>query len=141
MIGNRSFENVANLKYLRTRVINNNLIQEEIKNRFSSGNACYHSVQNPLSYRLLSKNVKINYRTIILLVLFYGCETSFLTLKEEHRLRAFENRVLRRIFAPKRDEIIGGWGRQNNKELHNLHSSLNIIRMIKSRKMKLAGHI
>jgi hypothetical protein len=80
------------------------LIQEEIARRLNSGNACYHSVQNLLSSRLLSKNIKIRiYKTIILPVVLYGCETWSLTLREEHRLRVFENRVLRRIFGPKRE--------------------------------------
>jgi hypothetical protein len=85
-------------------VTNQNLIQEEIKRRLSSGNACYHSVQSLLSSRLLSKNVKMRiYKTIILPVILYGCETWSLTLREEHRLRVFENKVLRRIFGPKRN--------------------------------------
>jgi hypothetical protein len=72
------------------------------------GNACYHSVENVLSSRLLSKNIKIRiYKTIILPVALYGCETWSLTLREEHRLRVFENRLLRRIFGPRRDEVTG----------------------------------
>jgi hypothetical protein len=68
----------------------------------------YHSVQNILSFSLLSKNIKIRiYKTIILPVVLYGCETWFLTLREEHRLRVSENRVLRRIFGPRRDEVMG----------------------------------
>jgi hypothetical protein len=87
---------------------NQNLIQEEIKRRLSSGNACYHSVQNLLSSRLLSKNLKIRiYKTIILPVVLYGCETWSLTLREEYRLRVFDNMVLRRIFGPKRDAVTG----------------------------------
>jgi hypothetical protein len=75
----------------------------------NSGNACYHSVQNVLSSHLLSKNIKIRiYKTIILSVVLYGCKIWPLTLKEEHRLRVFENRVLRRIFELRRDEVIGG---------------------------------
>jgi hypothetical protein len=86
------------------------LIQEEIKRRMNSGNACYHSVQNPLSSRLLSKTLKIRiYKTIILPVVLYGCETWSLVLREEHRLWGFENRVLRRIFGPKRDGATGEW--------------------------------
>jgi hypothetical protein len=78
-------------RYLGSTVTNQNLIQEEIKNRLKSGNACYHSVQNILSSRLLSKNVKIKTnKTIILPVVLYECETSYLTLKEEDRLRVFE---------------------------------------------------
>jgi hypothetical protein len=76
------------------------------------------SVQNLLSSSLLSKNVKTKiYRTIILPVVLYGCETWSFTLREECRLRVFENRVLRRIFGPKRDEVTGEWGRLHNKEL------------------------
>jgi hypothetical protein len=71
----------------------------------------------------------------------YGCETWSLTLREEHRLRVFENRMLRRIFGPKRDEVTGGWRKLHNEELHNLYSSPSIIRMIKSRVMKWARHV
>jgi hypothetical protein len=78
----------------------------EFKRRLNSGNAFYHSVQNLLSSRLLSKNVKIRiYKTIIVPVVLYGCETWSLTLREEHRLKVFENRVLRRIFGLERDEV------------------------------------
>jgi hypothetical protein len=78
---------------------------DEIKSRLISGNACYYSVQNHSSSRLISKNLKIKiYKTVILPLVLYGCETWSLTLKEEHRLRVFENRVLRRIFGPKREE-------------------------------------
>jgi len=83
-------------------------IQEEIKSRLKSGNACYHSVQNLLSSSLLSKNLKNKiYRTIILSVVLYGCETKSLTSRKERRLRVFENRVMRRIFETKRDDVIG----------------------------------
>jgi hypothetical protein len=71
----------------------------------------------------------------------YGCETSSLTLREEHRLRVFENRVLRRMFGPRRDEVTGDWRKLHNEELHNLYSSPNIIRMIKSRRIRWAGHV
>jgi len=71
-----------------------------------------------LSSSLLSKNLKIDiYRTVILPVVLYGCETWSLTLREEHRLRAFENRVLRRVFGPKRDEVTGEWRKLHNEEL------------------------
>jgi hypothetical protein len=74
-------------------------------------------------------------------VVLYGCETWSLALREEHRLRVFENRVLRRIFRPKRDEVTGGWRKLHNEELHSLYSSPNIIRTIKPRRMRLAGHV
>jgi hypothetical protein len=85
-------------------------MQEEIKSRLNSGNACYLSVQSRLSFRLLSRNVKVKiYKTMILPVVSYVCETWSLTFKEDHRLRMFENWVLRRIFGPKRDEVTGEW--------------------------------
>jgi hypothetical protein len=84
---------------------------------------------------LLSKNLKIRiYKTIILPVVLYGCETSSLTLREERRLGLFENRVLRRIFGPKRDEVTGEWRKLHNEELHDLYSSASIIRIIKARR-------
>jgi hypothetical protein len=99
------------------------LIQEDIKRRLNSGNACYLSVHNHLSSRLLSKNVKIRiYKTIILPVVLYGCGTWSLILREVHRLRVFENRVLRRIFRLQRDNVIGVWRKLHNEKLHNLYS-------------------
>jgi hypothetical protein len=80
------------------------------------------------------------YNTIILPVVLYGCETWSLTVREEHKLRVFENRVLR-IFGPKRDRVTGWWRKLHNEELHNLYSSPNIIRIIKSRRMRWAGHV
>jgi hypothetical protein len=74
-------------------------------------------------------------------VVLYGCETWSVTLREEHRLRVFENRVLRRIFGPKRDEVTEEWRKLDNEELHILYSSPNIIRQIKSRRMRWAGHV
>jgi len=121
---------------------NQNSIPEEIKSRLRSGNACYHSVQNLLSSRLLSNNLKIKiYRTIILPVVLYGCETWSLTLREERKLRVFENMVLRRIFGPRRDEVTGEWRRLHNEELNDQYSSPNIVRVIKSRRMRWAGHV
>jgi hypothetical protein len=74
-------------------------------------------------------------------VLLYGCETWSLTLREERRLRLLENRVLRRIFGPKRDEVTGGWRKLYNEELHNLYTSPSIIIMIKPRRMRWAGYV
>jgi hypothetical protein len=81
------------------------------------------------------------YKTIILPVVLYGCVTWSLTLREEHRLRVFEDRVLRRIFGLRRDEVMGGQRKLHNEELQDLYSSPSIIRMIKSRRMRWPGHV
>jgi hypothetical protein len=88
-----------------------------------------------------SRDTKSMYRTITLPVVLYGCETRSLTLREKHRLRVFENRVLLRIFGSKRDEVTGGWRKLHNEELHNLYSSPSIIRIIKSRRMRWTRHV
>jgi hypothetical protein len=120
---------VAQLKYLGTTVTCQNLIQEGIKRALNSGNAYYHSVQNLLSSRLLSKKVKIGiYKTIILPVLLYGYETWYLTL-----MQGAEENIW--------DEVTGGWKKQHNEELHNLYSSLRIIRMIKSSRIRCEAHV
>jgi len=86
---------------------------------------------------LLYKNIKITInRTIILPVVLYGCETWLLTWREEHRLRVFENRVLRRIFGPKRDEVTGEWRKLHKEELNDLYCSPNIVRVIQKRRMR-----
>ena len=109
-------------------------VHADIKNRFNSGNACYHFVHNILPSSFLSKNLKMKiYRTLILPVVLYGCETWSLTFSVEHTLRVFENKMLRRIFGPKRDEITGEWRKLHNEELNDLYCSSNISRVIKSR--------
>ena len=136
-IDNNSIERVEEFKYLGTTLTNKNSVQEEFKSRLKLGNACYYSVQNLLSSSLLSKKLKIKiYRTIILPVVLYGCETLSLTLKKERRLRVFENRVLRRVFGPKRDEVTGEWGKLHNEELSDLYSLPNIVLAVKSRRLR-----
>ena len=123
---NSSFERTEQFKYLETALPNQNYIQEEIKSRLRSWNVSHHSLKNPLSSSLLTKSRKIKiYRTIILPFVLYGCETWSLTLREERRLRAFENRVLRRMFGSKRNEVTREWRKLHNEELNDLYSPPN----------------
>src|SRR5215469_16798133 len=141
-IDNSSNERVEEFKYLGTTLTNHNSIQEEIKSSLNLGNACYYSVRNLLSSSLLSKNLKIKiYRTIILPVVLYGCETWSLTKREERRLGVFENRVLRRVFGPKRDEVTWEWRKLHNEELRDLYALPSIVRVVKSRRMRWAGRV
>ena len=137
---NISFDRVEQFKYMGT-LTNQYYIQEEIHSGLKSGNVCYHSLQNLLSSSLISKNIKTKtHRTIILPVVLNGCETWSLAMREERRLRVFGNRVLRRIFGPKRDEVTGEWRKLHNEEL-NMYCSPNIVRVIKSRKLRWVGHV
>ena len=112
-----------------------------MKSNFSY-DACYYSVQNLLSSSLLSKKLKIKiYRTVILPVVLYWCEIWTLTLWQERRLRVFENRVLRRIFGPKRDEVTEERRKLHNEKLSDLYSLPNIVRVVKSRRMRWARHV
>ena len=136
-----SFEKVDKFKYLGLTVTNTNDIRKETKRRINMENACYYSLEKILSSQLLSMKLKVDtYKTIILPIVLYGCETWSLTLREEHRLRVFENRVLSKIFGGKRVEITGEWKKLHNSELHALYSSPNIIRDLKSRRLRWAGH-
>ena len=101
---------------------------------------CYHLVQNLLSFSLLSSNIKINtHRNITLPVVLHGCETWSLTSREERRLRVSENRVLRRLLGPKRDEVPREWGKLHNEELNDLYSTPSIVQVLKSRRMRWVG--
>ncbi|KAJ4438349.1 hypothetical protein ANN_14291 [Periplaneta americana] len=145
--GRRRYQMIDDIKIIwiicRDNELSNiNDTREEIKRRINMGNACYYSVEKLLSSSLLSKNLKVRiYKTVILPVLLYGCETWTLTLREEHRFRVFENKVLRKIFGAKRDEVTGEWRKLHNTELHALYSSPDIIRNIKSRRLRWAGHV
>jgi hypothetical protein len=132
---------VTKFKYLETILTNQNDIHDEIKIRLNLG-TCLLSI-SPKSFVFTShiKNLKIKiYKTVILPTALYGCETWSLTLREEHRLRVFENRVLRRVFGPEKEED-GSWRKLHDDELHSLYSSPNIVRVIKSRRMRWAGHV
>jgi hypothetical protein len=132
---------VEHFKYLGTNLKNQNYIEEEIKSIIKSGNACSHSVQNLLS-SVCCPNFKVEtYGTIILSAVLYGNETWSFTLREEGRLRVSENRVSRRIFEPKRDEVTGKWRKLCNEELNVLYSSPSTLQEIKSRRMKWLGYV
>jgi hypothetical protein len=123
---------------LGTTERNQNFIKEENKTRWNSGNASLHSVQNLLPFRLLTRDVYIKmYKIIISSVAVYGCETWSLILMEEYRLRMLENRVPRKIFGPKKNEMPEGW----NERLRHVYSSLSLMRITKERSMRWAGHV
>ena len=110
---------VEEFRYLGITITNQNSIQEEIKSRLKTGDACSPSVQGLLSSSLLSKYLKIKiYRIIILPIVLCGSETWLLTVRGERRLRVFENRVLRRIFGATRDEVTGEWRKLHNEVIN-----------------------
>jgi hypothetical protein len=107
-------------------------MHEEIE-RLNPGNAYYCSIRSLLSSHLLSWNVKVKIHKTTILPVLYGCKTCSVILREEQRLRVFENWVLRRIFGPKRNEVTEEWGKLHHGKLHILYSSPDIIRQTKSR--------
>ena len=137
-IDNISFGRVKQFRYLGTTLKKQNYIQEEIKSRPKKMNACYHPVQNLLYSRLLYKNTKITvYRNIILPLVMNGCEIWSLTLREERRRSVYENRVLRRIFGPKKDEVTGEWKKLHNEELNDLL----LTKYYSGNQLEMAGYI
>jgi hypothetical protein len=112
-------------------------MQTEVRERFLS-----FGTESFVFQFAIQKNIEIKiYRTINSPVILYGCETMPFALKDEHRLRVFENRVLRGIFGPKRDDVTGKWRKLHNENIHDLYFSRNIVRVIKSRKMIPLGHV
>ena len=123
-INNDSLERVVESKYFGTNLKNQNPFQGEIRSGLNSANTCYNSVKNLLSSNLLSKNLNIKiYWTIILPVVLYGCETWWLTLRGERRLKAFRNWVLRRIFWHRMGEVTVTWNKQHKGEPNDLFYS------------------
>ncbi|KAJ4440919.1 hypothetical protein ANN_10767 [Periplaneta americana] len=130
------------IKYLAATITDINDTWEKIKRRINMGNACYYTVENLLSSSLLSNNLKVRiYKTVVLPVVLYGCETWTLTLREEQSLRVFENKVLRKIFGARRDKVTGEWRKLHNAELDALYFSPDIIRNVKSRRLISVGHV
>jgi hypothetical protein len=124
-LANRSFEKCGTVQIFGNDSDKTNSIPEEIKRKLNSGIACYHSVQKSLSSRLLSKTVRIRiYKTACGSVWVWNWS---LTLREEHGLRVFENRVLKRTFGPKRNKMTRDWRKLHNEELHNLYSTPRIL--------------
>ena len=128
-----SFEMVEQCKYLGTNLKIKIILRKKLRAGLKSGNACCHSVQNILSFRVVSKNIRIKIYRYIVLPVVYGRVTWSLILREESRLRVFDNRVLKRIFGPKRDRITRNWIKLHNKEL--------FIQVIKSRRIRRAEYV
>jgi hypothetical protein len=127
---------------LGTKLTNQNSAREEIKRSWKSVSVYYYKVQNLSSSSLLCTYFNINiYRNIIVSVVLYGCETWSFTKREVRRVRMFDNRELRKIFGPNKDEVKGKWSKLHSKELNDLYSLSNIVRGIKSRRMRWARHV
>jgi len=121
-------EKVNKFKHLGAYITSKNGVTEEIKIRLVSGNACFYSLPS----QLISRKLKLKiYRTVILPVILYGCESWSRTLSDEHKLRVFENKVLRKIYGPKRGATTGEWRRLHNEKFHGLYNSLDVLRIMK----------
>jgi len=140
LIKNEIIEKVNKFKYLRAYVTIKNEVTEEIKSRLVSANACFfYSVQKLLTSRLISRKLKLKiYITVILPVILYGYKIG---VADEHKLRVFENKVLRKIYVPKRDEMTGEWRRLHKEKLHGLYDSPDVVRIMKSRRLRWADHV
>ncbi|KAJ4430278.1 hypothetical protein ANN_22490 [Periplaneta americana] len=128
---------------LRRNCLLKDSLEGMVNGRRVRGRRGYQMIDDDMWIILLSKNLKVRiYKTVVILAdVLYGCETWTLTLREEHKLRVFENKVLRKIFGAKRDEDTEEWRKLHNTELHALYSSPDIIRNIKSRRLRWAGHV
>jgi hypothetical protein len=133
-VANRSFENVAQFRYQQGEY-NQRLVRGKIKRKLNSSSACYHSDQNLLSCHLRSQSIKNKIYKFIICLYFRICESWSVTLREHHVLKVFENKVLRRVFGPKRDEIIAGKRKFHNAKL----SSVNIVITINLMKVRWKG--
>ena len=143
-ISNKSFEVVEQSKYLGKLLTNQISMQEEIQSTLKPVYACYHSPQILLSWVLhfvIQKHKDGIHGTVILPVGLYGCENWSVKLREEQRLRVFENRVLRKVLGSRKDEVTEEWRRLHNEELYDLYCSPNIIRVVKCRRMRWAKHV
>ena len=131
---------MEDFKYLRITLTYKNSIEEENKSRLKSGKLAIILLCFVFQFDIKNFKIKIH-RSTILPVVLNGCETWSFTLREERRLRLFENRVLRRIFGPKRDEVTGEWRKLHNEEFNDLYSSSSVVRVKKSRRMRWAGYV
>jgi hypothetical protein len=124
-------------RYLATTVTHRSSMRGEMQSRQDARSAYWRSVRKHFPFRFLSENIEIKiHRRTFLRVHLYGCETWLVTLREGHRLRVFENRVLR-----EREEVAGDWRRLHDEELHHLYRSPHIIRMIRLRRMRWVLHV
>ena len=140
-MGNKMLEGVEHFGYLGTTLTSQNFISEEIQSRLKSENVCNHSVQNICIPFFYPKIQRSRYTELYFIFSWYGCLTLSFILREEHRLRLFEHRVLRRKFGIKKEKVTGEWRRLHDEELYSLYTSPNIIQMITSKRFECAEHV